>query len=264
MELGIGGKRALVTGGATGIGRAVTLELAREGAKVFIVTRNEENLSSTLAEIGGEKAGHAGTVCSITDDGMPVQLASEVRERFGDPDILVNNVGSTLDVLDPYCSLDDWRRVFRLNFEVAVELNNQFLPYMKKADWGRVVTITSGAALENSGPVTYCASKAALAAYTRTMGRILATETSNVVMTSLMPGVVHTEEGHWESVLSTNPSHAEKYLEERCPLGRLGKPSEISPMIALLCSERASFCQGAIIPVDAGQPRHYMYFNYMP
>ena len=134
---------------------------------------------------------------------------------------------------------------------------------MKTQDWGRIVNITSGAGLENSGPVTFSASKAALTAYSRSMGRVLAIETSNVVMTAVSPGIVITEEGHWQKVLKERPEHAQKYIEERSPLGRFGEISEISPMVVLLCSEKASFCQGAIVPVDAGQSKHYMYFNYL-
>ena len=142
-------------------------------------------------------------------------------------------------------------------------MNNLFIPHMKNQDWGRILNITSLAGLENSGPVTYCVAKAALTSYTRTMGRILATESKNVVMSALMPGVVLTEEGYWNDILKENPQHAEKYLQERCPLGRLGETREISPMAVLMCSERASFMHGAIVPVDAGQSKHFMYFNYL-
>ena len=263
MDLGLRNKRALVTGGGTGIGKAIAEELAKEGARVAITSRNSEHVQEALAVLGGEEAGHYGFVCEITEEGAPQEAAGRVQARFGTIDILVNNVGSTLDVVDPYCPISDWRKVVRLNLEVAIELNNSVLPAMKAQDWGRIVTITSDAALENSGPVTFCASKAALGAYTRAMGRVLATETSNVVMTALMPGVVYTEEGHWATVLRERPEHAERYLRERCPLNRLGQPSEISGMVAFLCSEHASFCQGAIIPVDGGQPRHYMYFNFL-
>ena len=264
MDFGLQGKKALVTGGASGIGQAIAIDLAKEGVQVVITSRDGEILNKTLQTMGGEKSGHHGIVSNITDEGAPSALADEIKNNFGNLDIVINNVGSTLGFLDPYCPISDWRKIFRLNFEVAVEVNNLFIPYMKEQDWGRIVTITSGASLENSGPVTYCASKAALAAYTRTMGRILATETTNVVMTAVMPGVVNTEKGHWDKILKEKPEHADKYLEERCPLKRLGKPSEISGMVTFLCSEKASFCQGAIVPVDAGQPRHYMYFNYLP
>jgi 3-oxoacyl-[acyl-carrier protein] reductase len=128
---------------------------------------------------------------------------------------------------------------------------------MKKQDWGRIVNVSAGASMENSGPAPYCSIKAALTAYSRCMGRILATETKNVVMSAILPGVVITEEGHWQKVLKERPEHAEKYLKERTPLGRFGKPSEISPMVVLLCSELATFCQGSIVAVDAGQAKHY-------
>lgn len=264
MDLGLKGRKVLVTGGALGIGQAIALDFVKEGARVVITSRNEEGVRKTLALMGGAEAGHYGAVCNITDEGAPQALARDIHEKFGQLDVVVNNVGSTLDITDPYCPISDWRKIFRVNLEVVIEINNLFLPHMKEQDWGRIVTITSGAGLENSGPVTYCASKAALTAYTRTMGRILATETSNVVMTAVMPGVVLTEGGHWDRVIKERPEHLQRYLKERCPLGRLGQPSEISAMVVLLCSERASFCHGAIVPVDAGQARHYMYFNFLP
>jgi len=263
MDLGLKGKKALVTGGGIGIGQAIAIDLAKEGANVVITSRNEKRLDKTLEMMGGEESGHYGIVCNITEEGAPQVLADKVHENFGNLDIVVNNVGSTLEILDPYCPISDWRRIFRINLEVTIEINNLFLPHMKSQGWGRSITITSLAALENSGPVTYCASKAALGAYTRTMGRILATETPNVVMAAVMPGVVNTEEGRWERILKEQPEHAERYLRERCPLGRFGQPSEISPMVVLLCSEKASFCQGAIVPVDAGQSKHYMYSNFV-
>jgi len=264
MDLGLKGKRALVTGGAVGIGQAIAVELAKEGAKIVITSRNEERLSATLQKLGGKDAGHYSAVTDIAAEGAPQVLADDIHKNFGNLDIVVNNVGSTLKVTDPYCPVSDWRRIFRLNFEVAIEINNLFIPYMKQQDWGRIVNITAGAGLENSGPVTYCASKAALTAYTRAMGRILAIETANVVMTAVLPGVVLTEGGHWDLVMKERPEHAERYLKERCPVGRFGEPSEISPLVAHLCSEKATFCQGSILLVDAGQAKHNMYFNYLP
>ena len=257
MRLGIKGKRALVTGAASGIGRAIAVDLAKEGAKVVITSRKQAQLNKTLNDIGGKKEGHYASVLNLTDEGAPNKLAEEIWSNFGHLDIVVNNIGDTLGITDPYCSVSDWRKVFRLNLEVCVELNNLFIPHMKEKDWGRIVNISAGASMENSGPVPYCSIKAALTAYSRCMGRILAIETNNVVMSALLPGVILTENGHWQKVLKERPEHAEKYLKERCPLGRFGKPEEISPMVVLLCSELATFCQGSIVPVDAGQAKHF-------
>lgn len=264
MDLGLKGKKALVTGGAVGIGQAIAMDLAAEGVQVCITSRDKTRLTKTLAMMGDSEEGHYGIVCDIEQEGGPKALADDIRKNFGNLDIVVNNVGHTQGITDPYCPISDWRKVFRLNLEVAIEINNLFIPYMKQQDWGRIVNISAGASLENSGPVSYCASKAALTAYTRSMGRILAIETKNVVMTAVLPGVVITEGGHWDRVLQERPEHAERYLKERCPLGRFGQPSEISPMVVLLCSEKATFAQGSIVLVDAGQGRHYMYSSYLP
>lgn len=260
MELGIRGRKALLTGGATGIGRAVAIDLAKEGVRVAITSRHEDDLNTTLGEIGGREAGHYGALIELMDEDGPGRLAKDIHENFGDVDIVVNNIGSTLGITDPYCPVSDWRKVFRLNLEVHVEINNLFIPHMIKQKWGRIVNISAGSAMENNGPVTYCSIKAALTAYSRSMGRVLAKE--NVVMSAVQPGVVFTERGHWAEVMKTRPEHAEKYLKERTVLGRFGEPGEISPMVIFLCSNLASFCQGSIVPVDGGQAKHYFYFPY--
>ena len=162
-----------------------------------------------------------------------------------------------MKILDPYCSLKEWHKLFDLIMGVAIRLNNLSIPIMSKNKWGRIVNITAGAAYENSGPVPYCSFKSAFTAYSRSMARVLALEGNNVVMSSVLPGVVITENGHWQNVLATRPEHAEKYLNERTTLKRFGVPEEISPIVALLCSDLASFCIGSVIPVEGGQARHY-------
>lgn len=263
MDLGLKGRTALVTGGAQGIGAAITSELAREGAKVVFTSRSDDAIAAHIAALGPLGKDCVGIKNDLTTlDSIP-ELVAELGKRNIDVDILVNNAGHTLNVTDPYCSIDDWRRVIRLNFEVAIELANALIPGMKARKWGRICNITSCAGLENSGPVTFSVAKAALTAYTRSMGRVLATEEPGIVMTAVFPGVVLTRGGHWEKVLETNPQHAATYLKERAPLGRFGEIDEISPVVAFYCSEKASFSHGAIIPVDAGQSKHFMYFNYM-
>ena len=143
-----------------------------------------------------------------------------INDKFGKLDILVNNVGHTLEITDPYTSKEDWSEVMNLNFLCHVEVTNKFLPLMKKNDWGRIINITSIAGLEISGPAPFNAAKAALTSYTRSVGRLLAYENKNIVMTAIAPGVVVTEGGHWEKILKENPEHAKKYLDERVPLKR--------------------------------------------
>jgi 3-oxoacyl-[acyl-carrier protein] reductase len=259
VDLGLQSKVAIVTGGATGIGRAIVLELAREGALVCFTSRDEDSARELYDSCLQEKL----KVHYIKADPVPVggveKIYSDAMNLMGRVDIVVNNVGDTLGILDPECSITDWRNIFRLNLEVHIELNNLVIPQMRSRKWGRIVNITAGAGLENSGPVPYSSIKAAYTAYTRSMARVIAQD--GIVMSAVLPGVVFTERGHWQKVLDTNPAHAEKYLQERTVLKRFGKPEEISPFVALLCSELASFAVGSIVPVEGGQARHFFAGN---
>lgn len=230
MNLGIRDRVALVTGGAHGIGGAISSCLRDLGARVYYTTRTDDIVP------GCER---------YTDDAED------------DIDILVNNIGHQCGVTDPYAPIEDWQKVVRVNFEMAVEMCNKFIPYMALKRWGRIVNIGSLGGHEQQGPWQYCAAKAALSAYTRCMGRTLASEAPGVVMSAVLPGVVVTEGGHWDKVMKENPQRAARYLEERCPLGRFGTVDEIAPTVAFLCSDLASFAHGAIWTVDGGQARGF-------
>jgi NAD(P)-dependent dehydrogenase (short-subunit alcohol dehydrogenase family) len=256
MDLGIKGKLALVTGAGRGLGRAIAKSLADEGARVVATSRTEADLDELMAEIGGTGAGHLSVPMDIVPEGGPAELLRKSREGgFDHFDIAVHNVGGTLDIKDPFCSVEDWRRVYRFNFEVAVELNALIVPAMQKRKWGRVVHISSISAMENHGPVTYCAMKAALTAYTRSFGGVVAPD--GVVISAVLPGAVFTEGGYWDTTSRENPEHVRKYLTERQRIGRFGRPEEIGNYVAYLCSELASFSTGSIVPVDGGQGRGY-------
>jgi NAD(P)-dependent dehydrogenase (short-subunit alcohol dehydrogenase family) len=258
MDLGITGMNALVTGGASGIGASIVRGLALEGVHVAFTSRDAIRGFELLREIGGEECGHKFLNINAASINGPKIIWDEIYESHK-PDILINNIGDTLGITDPECSSQDWQEVYRLNLEVHVELVNLVIPGMKTKKWGRIVNITANASLENSGPVPYCSMKAAYTAYTRSMARVLAP--TGIVMSAVLPGVVLTEEGHWNKVLKEKPEHAEKYLEERTSLKRFGKPDEIAPFVLLLSSKLASFAVGSIVPVDGGQARHFFAGN---
>jgi len=256
MDLNIQNKRALITGAGRGLGRAIAKSLAREGVKVVATSRTAADLNDLIEKIGGAAAGHLGIALDILPDGAPAQLVQSAKDGgFEAFDIVVHNVGGTLDIKDPFCSVEDWRRVYRFNFEIAVELNALLVPAMQAQKWGRVVHISSIASMENQGPVSYCAMKAALTAYTRSFGGVVAPD--GVVVSALLPGAVYTDGGYWEEASKNNPEHVRKYLTERQRIGRFGRPQEIGDYVAFLCSELASFSTGSIVPVDGGQGRGY-------
>ena len=152
--------------------------------------------------------------------------------------------------------------IMRLNFFVAVEMVNHFINDMKKKNWGRIINITSVAGMEICGPSTYNVSKAALTAYTKSVGRALALEKYNIVMTAVAPGIILTKSGHWNKILKTNPKHVKKYLKDRVPLGRFGTMGETTGIIVFLSSDFASFFHSSIIHADGGQSKNYMADTY--
>lgn len=257
MDLGIKGKRALVTGAGRGIGRAVATALAREGAHVAAVARTASDIESLLKELKASGGAHYGEALDLTPEGVPTALARRLSEKFGPVDIVVHNVGGTLDVNDPFCPLSDWRRVWRHNVEIALELNETLVGGMRQRKWGRIVHVASISAAENQGPVPYCTAKAALTAYTRSMGRVLAPD--GIAMSAVLPGAIFTEGGYWDKASKERPEHVRKYLAERMAIGRFGTLDEIRDAVCFLCSQNASFCVGTLLPVDGGQGRTFFF-----
>lgn len=255
MNLGLNGKRALVTGAGRGLGRSIALCLAREGASVAVVSRTKEDIEELVCELLKFSPNHYGDVQDLASDKAPKMLVSNLVKNFGPIDIVVHNLGGTLEITDPFCSIEEWRKIWRFNMEVALELNLLLIPSMKEKKWGRIVHITSIAATENQGPVPYCSIKAALTCYARSMGRVLAPD--GIIMTAVLPGAVFTEDGYWDKASCERPEHVKKYLEERMAIHRFGKPDEIGNAVVFLCSEHASFFVGSVVPIDGGQGKSF-------
>ncbi len=256
MDLGIKGKKVLVTGSGRGIGKGIALCLAKEGARVAMVSRTMEDIEQTIDEMGGTEAGHIGFSMDLMPDGAPEKLLTNLKySAFESIDIVIHNLGGTLNIKDPFCSIEDWRKIYRFNFEIAVELNRFLIPEMQKKKWGRVIHISSISSMENHGPVTYCSIKSALTAYSRSIGGVVAPD--GVVVSAVLPGAIFTKKGYWDISSNEKPEHVHKFLTERQRIGRFGSIEEIGNLVAFLSSELASFNTGSVIPIDGGQGRGY-------
>ena len=165
---------------------SISEHLANEGVNIFFTSRSTKTIVNMEKTLKKYKVKSKGIKVDFLNKKSFKNFLDKIKKM--NIDILVNNAGHTLDLTDPYCSIKDWHNIMNVNFETPVQIVNALVPKMKKKNWGRIVNITSCAGLENSGPYIYC-SKAALTAYTRTMGRILASECKNIVMTAVFPGV---------------------------------------------------------------------------
>jgi len=251
MDLKISDKTALITGAGRGLGHGICHSLAQEGVKIIGCSRTKSDLDELSSNLNGE--GHNFIDLDLEKQDGPKKLIQFLRKKNISPDIIVNNVGGNLNLTDPLGPLEEWKRVMRLNVEIAIEINREFIPEMRKRKWGRICHISSISALENQGPPSYCAAKSALNAYVRSLGRFVSPE--NVILTSVMPGAVLTPGGYWDDALKNRPNHVSKYLNDRMAIKRFGEIKEISELVTFMCSEHSSFCVGTAVLADGGQGR---------
>ena len=255
MKLDLQGKRALVTGASQGIGKSIAVALAAEGAHVALVARDETRLRSVLNEIGGSENGHVAKALDLMPEGAPSHLASFLGKQFGPVDVVVHGIGGTLGISNPLCAAAEWRKIWRLNLEIAIELNIHLIPVMREKKRGRVVHISSVCVGENLGPAPYCSVKAALNAYTRSFGRIFAQD--GLVIAAVSPGAILSEGGPWAIAEVERPEHVQRYVQQNLPLKMFGKPEDVSHFVAFLCSDHASQFCGSVVPLDGGLGRRF-------
>lgn len=263
MEISLAGKTALVTGGARGLGKSFVESLSKAGAFVYFTSRNIDLIRTFETELNGTAQKVKGIHVDVTSNDSKEFIANILKNDNRNIDILINNVGDTMNVNPFESNMKKWLDAINLNFLTHVDLTTFFLLQMKQNNWGRVINITSIAGLEVSGPPAFNVAKAALTSYTRSIGRLLAIENPGIVMTAVAPGIIATEGGHWEEMERTNPKHVKNYMESRAALKRFGTESEISGIVTFLSSDLASFFHGAIIQVDGGQSRSYMPHTYL-
>jgi len=252
VDTGIKGKVALVTGAGRGLGRAACEALDREGAVVVAVSRGRSGLDE-LRDCLQRSAGHTYIQLDLEHDDATKQLIAQLTESGMSPDIIVNNVGGVVGSINPLDTSVTWRRLFRLNLEIATEINEAFIPTMQKRQWGRICHVSSIAALENQGTPAYCAANAALTAYVRSLARFVASD--NVILTAVLPGATFTVGGYWDELERIDPDRLQAYVSDRMAIKRLGSADEIAEAIVFLCSELASFCVGTCMLIDGGQGR---------
>ncbi len=257
MDLGLGGTAALVTGSSRGLGRAIALELAREGCRVCLCARGKDALEDAAAEVRARGVGAVAVVADVTTESGIREAVETVLAAFGQIDILVNNVGGSTGASFQETSAEDWQRAIDLNLMPAVRASRLVVPHMRARGGGAIVNIASIYGREWGGAYvrrpTYMAAKAAEIA----MAKALALELApyGIRVNSVAPGSILFPGGGWERRLREDPEGIAAFIKADLPLGRLGRPEEIARVVAFLASDAASLVLGACLNVDGGQSR---------
>ncbi len=240
------GRTALVTGASRGIGRAIALALAEEGADVAInYVSNEEAAASLVEEIQtlGRRAVLARA--DVSDFPDTYAMAHSVLRDFGHIDILVNNAGVTSDKTFVNMDHSTWRKVLAINLDGVFNCTKVCIDQMVEQNYGRVVNITSVIGqIGNFGQANYAASKAGVAAMTKTLAKELASK--GITVNAVAPGFIETE------MISSIPESLQDRLLSQIPLRRFGKAEEVAQMVVFLCSPEGDYVTGAELEVNGG------------
>jgi 3-oxoacyl-[acyl-carrier protein] reductase len=237
---------AVVTGAGRGIGHAIAVRLASEGARVASVSRTNANAQRTADEINGARANAAmAYAVDVSNHAVVQDIGAKIVEDFGRVDILVNNAGVTRDGLSMRMPVEDWDTVLNTNLKGAFNFVQALMRPMIKQRSGRIINISSVIGLiGNAGQANYAASKAGLIGLTKSLARELASR--GITVNAIAPGLIETD---MTGVLSDEIRQA---ILQKIPLGKLGQPDDIAAAVAYLASAEAKYITGQVLAVDGG------------
>ncbi|WP_255990065.1 3-oxoacyl-ACP reductase FabG [Chitinolyticbacter albus] len=247
--MSLAGKVALVTGASRGIGQAIALELAAQGATVIGTATSDagaEAIGTYLKEAGAQGAG---LKLNVTDEGACEAIIAQIEQQHGAIAVLVNNAGITRDNLLMRMKDEEWDAIMDTNLKPVYKLSKAVLRGMMKARWGRIINIASVVgATGNPGQTNYSAAKAALFGFTKSLAREIGSR--GVTVNAVAPGFIDTD------MTRGLPDEQKAALVGNIALGRLGEAREIADAVGFLACDKASYITGQTLHVNGG-----MYMN---
>jgi len=247
----LAGKSAVITGGGTGIGQAIALAFAREGAQVAVAGRRKEKLDETLHLLQQAGCSALALECDVTKAADTQRMVKAAEDAFGKVNVLVNNAGALSVSTIENISEDDWDRVMAANVKGPFLMSRAALPAMRRAGGGSVINVGSVLGIVAiRDRAAYCASKGAVTMLTKAMALDHAQD--NIRVNCLCPSIVESD---MTRNLFADTEAGRQARESRLasiPLGRFGKPADIAGLAVFLASEESSWMTGTVIPVDGG------------
>jgi 3-oxoacyl-[acyl-carrier protein] reductase len=256
VDLGLAKRVAIVAAGSKGLGRAVALELAAEGAAVTVCARGREALDAAVDEIRREGGRAHAVAADVTVPDDVSRVVQEAERHFGPVDILVTNSGGPRAGRFEVLTAEDWDQATRALLASAVNFTRAVLPGMRARGWGRILNITSIAAKQPvDGLMLSNSLRAAVTAFGRTLANEVAAD--GVTVNMLVPGYTRTERvvelsEQKAAAEGTTPAQVVARWEVEIPMGRIGTPREFAALAAFLASDRASYITAQSIAVDGG------------
>jgi 3-oxoacyl-[acyl-carrier protein] reductase len=240
------GKKAIVTGGARGLGKEIVVSFLREGASVWSIDLLQSDSAAEVEQIARENGVQvAWKQADVTKEAEITALLEQILQESGGIEILVNNAGITRDKLLFRMTLEDWEKVLTVNLTSIFLICKVVAREMTRAHGGAIINMASVVGMiGNGGQTNYSASKAGLIGFTKSLAREVASR--NVRVNAVAPGFIDTD------MTRKLPESAREALTSQIPLGRIGQPSEVASVVTFLASEMASYLTGNVIQVTGG------------
>ncbi|KTD41147.1 3-oxoacyl-ACP reductase [Legionella parisiensis] len=239
------GKIALVTGASRGIGQAIALKLAQQGALVFGTATTEQGAQSINAYFEKEKLSGKGLVLDVTSSEQIEKVISELSKENQSPSILVNNAGITSDNLLLRMDDEEWYKVIETNLNSIYKMSKICIKPMFRARWGRIISIGSVVGSSgNSGQVNYTAAKAGIVGFSKSLAQEVGSR--GITVNVVAPGFIDTD------MTAALPDMVKDEMLKRIPMRKLGEPGDIAEAVAFLASESAKYITGETIHVNGG------------